>query len=253
MPRFFVRAEAVTGERVTFDAGETRHLSRVLRLGPGDVVRAVDGRGQELTVRLTEVGARTAAGEILARAMRRSESPLSLTLVQGLPKADKMDGIIRMATELGVARVVPVITKRTVARAEPERWTARLTRWQRVAREAAKQCGRAVIPEVAAPRALSAWLAEARPAPVLLICLWEEERAGLTDVLPAGPADRATLVVGPEGGLAETEVAALRTAGALVAGLGPRVLRTETAGPVGLALLQARYGDLGTAIPIVDI
>ena len=186
MPRFYLRAEAVSGPRVTFDAQETRHLARVLRLRPGDVVHAVDGQGQELTVRLTQVSTRSAEGLILGREAGRSESPLLLTLVQGLPKGDKMEAIIRMATELGVTRVVPVITERTVGRADATRGAGRLLRWQRVAREAAKQCGRTVIPEVTASRALAEWLGDGSPEG-LLLCLWEDERARLADRLPPAP------------------------------------------------------------------
>lgn len=246
MSRFHIRPEAVNGDRVTFDAEETRHLARVLRLGPGDLVQAVDGRGQEFTVRLSRVGARGAEGAVLARAARSAESPLHLTLVQGIPKGDKMEGIVRMATELGVSRVVPVMTARCIVRAEPARWSHRLARWQRVAKEAAKQSGRAAIPEVAAPRTLAEWLTERRE-PGLLLCLWEEERVGLAALLPPGPLERAAVVVGPEGGLTGEEAAGLRAAGAVVAGLGPRILRTDTAGPVAVALLQSRYGDLGGA------
>jgi len=243
MPRFYLRAEAVNGPHVTFDAEETRHLARVLRLRPGAVVHAVDGRGQALIVRLTQVGSRSAEGEVLGHEAQRSESPLLLTLVQGLPKGNKMETIIRMATELGVTRVVPVITERSVVRTDAARSAGRLDRWQRVAREAAKQSGRSMIPDVAPVRALAEWLREGRPEG-LLLCLWEEERTSLADRLPPAPVAAATLVVGPEGGLAGAEAECLRAAGAAVAGLGPRVLRTETAGPVGLALLQARYGDL---------
>lgn len=244
MSRFHVRPDAIVGDRVTFDAGETRHLTRVLRLQPGDVVEALDGSGSLLTVRLDRVGARGAEGAVLARAALRSESPLHLTLVQGVAKGDKVEGIIRMATELGVARVVPIVTARTVVRVEPGRGGARLARWQRVAREAAKQCGRAVIPEVTPPQRLSAWLA-AREPEGLLVCLWEEARSDLLPRLPPRPVTRATLVVGPEGGLEAGEAEALGKAGAIIAGFGPRILRTETAGPAALAILQARYGDLG--------
>lgn len=241
-----MRAEAVQGARVTFDAQETRHLARVLRLRPGDVLRVVDGSGDELTVRLTRVEARRAEGELLGRQPRPSESPLQLTLAQGLPKGDKMEAIIRMATELGVSRIVPVLTERSVVRMDAAGAAGRLARWQRVAREAAKQCGRAVLPEVAAVCPLAGWLRE-RDGGGLLLCLWEEERAPLSEQLPAGTVTQATLVVGPEGGLSAPEIALLVAAGAIVAGLGPRILRTETAGPVGLALLQAHYGDLGAA------
>ncbi len=245
MTRFHIRPEAVTGDRVTFDAEETHHLARVLRLRPGAVVQTVDGRGHEFTVRLTRINTQRADGEVLSRGLRRSESPLDLTLVQGIPKGEKLDVIIRMATELGVARVIPLIGERTIARTEPGRPSPRLTRWQRVAKEAAKQSGRAVIPEVQAPLTLAEWLAKPR-APGLFLCLWEEAETPVATVLPPAPIERAILVVGPEGGFTEEEVLSLRSAGALVAGLGPRILRSETAGPVGLALLQSRYGDLGT-------
>jgi 16S rRNA (uracil1498-N3)-methyltransferase len=241
--RFRIRPDGITGERVTFDAEETRHLTRVLRLGSGDIVEAFDGLGNVLTVRLERVGGRGAEGALLAIAPLQSESPLHLTLAQSIPKGDKMEGIIRMATELGAARVVPLLTARTVVRVEPARPGPRLTRWQRVAREAAKQTGRAVVTEVTAPQPLAPWLA-ARETEGLLVCLWEDAREPLGPQLPPGPVSRATIVVGPEGGLERAEADALRAAGAVVGGLGPRILRTETAGPVGLAILQARYGDL---------
>lgn len=242
MARFFVRPEAVDGDRVRFDPLEARHLGRVLRLGRGDVVLAIDGRGHQLTVRLIDVGARAAEGIILEDEALDTESRLDLTLAQGVPKGDRMETVIRMATELGVRRVVPLATARSVMRVESER-DERLVRWRRVAREAAKQCGRATIPEVARPVPLPAWLTGER-GEGLLVCLWEDERVGFTERLPEPPVARATLVIGPEGGLAPEEVDGLRGAGAVVAGLGPRILRSDTAAPVGLALLQARYGDL---------
>ena len=243
MTRFHVRAEAAAGEHVGFDADEAHHLARVLRLRAGDLVRAVDGHGHELTVRLTDIGARGAQGLVVTRTARPTESPLDLTLVQGMVKGDKMEGIIRMATELGVCRVAPIVTERTIARAVPARWPHRLERWRRVAKEAAKQSGRAVIPEIDPPRALAEWLAAPRP-PGLVVCCWEGETHALDAVLPAGGVERASVIVGPEGGFSEGEVAELRAAGSLVAGLGPRILRADTAGPVALALLQSRYGDL---------
>jgi 16S rRNA (uracil1498-N3)-methyltransferase len=243
-PRVHVRPGAVSGARLVLDAAETRHLRRVLRLRVGDLVRAMDGAGHEWTVRLTALASRSAEGEILEATSPPRESPLHLTLVQGLPKGDKLEGIIRMSTELGVAAIVPLLAARSVARADAARWPGRRARWERVAREAAKQCGRAVVPAVAAPAGLADWLA-AREGSGLLVCLWERETAPLAEQLPALAPTRATVVVGPEGGLAEDEVAALRAAGAIVAGLGPRLLRTETAGPVAVALLQARWGDLG--------
>ena len=247
MTRFLHLApDAVDGDRVAFEAAAAHHLGRVLRAAVGDVVQAVDHGGALLSVRLTAIAPRRAEGLIVSRAPLATESPLDLTLAQGVPKGDKMDGIVRMATELGVTRVIPLLTARTVVRLEPARWTTRLARWQRIAREAAQQSGRAAVPEIGAPRDVSSWAREAG-ATGLLVCLWEEEREGLAGRLPAGPCPRVTVVVGPEGGLTADEVRGLVDAGAIVAGLGPRLLRTETAGAVAVALLQARYGDLGTA------
>ncbi len=229
-----------------FDEQETRHLARVLRLAPGDVVQVVDGRGAELTVRLESVEARSAAGTILARSSSHTESPLAISLAQGVPKGAKMEWIVRTVTELGVARVVPLLTERTIVRLEPGRWRERARRWQRVAKEASKQCGRAVIPTVEAPRSIQEF-AEAPGSVDLALCLWEGARQGLSEVLEKTPGRVASalLVVGPEGGLARREVEALETRGFKIAGLGPRILRTETAGPVAVSLLQARFGDLG--------
>lgn len=245
--RVHVRPDAVRGARIVLDAGETRHVRRVLRLSVGDLVRAMDGLGHEWTVRLTALGTR-AEGEILEAGAPADESPLGLILAQGIPKGDKLETIIRMSTELGVGAVAPLMTTRSIAREESHaRWAARRARWERVAREASKQCGRAIVPGVAAPATLADWLAarDARDREGILVCLWERETAPLAEVLPTARPRRAAVVVGPEGGLADDEVEALRAAGALVAGLGPRLLRTETAGPVAVALLQARWGDLG--------
>jgi 16S rRNA (uracil1498-N3)-methyltransferase len=159
-----------------------------------------------------------------------------------------MERIVRAATELGVARVCPVLTERTVVRLDLGRWHERARRWQRVAREATKQCGRAVIPVVEPPRPLGEWLA-GLDAPDLALCLWEDAEIPLGEVLDAQVRAPRSLVllVGPEGGLATSEVDVARAQGMTVARLGPRTLRTETAGPAILAILQARWGDLGLA------
>lgn len=243
--KFHVRPEAVSGDRVVFDAEEARHLGRVLRLRPGEVVQAVDGKGGEFTVRLESLQGREAVGRILSRSDRLTESPLAITLAQGIPKGDKMEWIVRTVTELGAARVVPLLTERVIVRLPSSRWRERQRRWQRVAKEAAKQCGRSVIPAVEPVLSLEEFIAEGL-ATELALCLWEGERQGLRGILDSvsGTPASALLVVGPEGGLAVSEVELLRGHGLRTAGLGPRILRTETAGPVGVALLQARFGDL---------
>ena len=243
MRRFAIAPDRIVDGRVTFDALESRHLSRALRLQPGDTVIASDGSGHDYTVRLDSVGAR-ATGTVLGVAARGAESPLAITLVQGVPKGDKMEAIVRAATELGVARIQPVLTMRTVVHLAAPAAAARAERWQRVAREAAKQCGRAVVPAVAPPAPLTAALDEARDSD-LAVCLWEGEAPPLAATLNVLHPRRAAVLVGPEGGLDAAEVAAARRAGWRVASLGPRVLRTETAGPAIVTILQLRFGDLG--------
>lgn len=246
MRRFTIAPERISGDRVTFDADETRHLVRVLRLGPGDHVTAADGRGHAWEVRLLTLG-ETATGAIVGTASLADEPPLAISLVQAVPKGDRMEAIVRATTELGVARILPALTERTVVRLEPARWRERARRWQRVAREASKQCGRAVVPTVETPRPLADWIADDAAAD-LRLCLWEAEGAPLRQVLERfeGRARSATVIVGPEGGLTAAEVDRARAAGYLAITLGRRILRTETAGPAIVALLQYAMGDLGT-------
>ena len=182
MRRFTLRPERLVDGRVTFDAEESRHLTRVLRLRAGDTVVATDGAGRDYTVRLVSLGD-AVTGTVLAAQAGARESPLAITLIQGVPKGDKLETIVRAATELGVTRVRPALCERTVVRLEPSRWRERARRWQRVAREAAKQCGRAVIPEVEPPRPLAEWLAAAEPVD-LALCLWEGGGAPLGEVEP---------------------------------------------------------------------
>lgn len=244
MRRFAIAPDRIVDGRVSFDALESRHLTRALRLRPGDTVIASDGAGHDYTVRLDSVGAR-ATGTVLDVAARGSESPLAITLLQAVPKGDKMETIVRAATELGAARVQPVVTSRTVVRLGAAAAASRAERWRRVAREAAKQCGRAIVPEVAAPAPLAACLPTARDHE-LAVCLWEGAAPALASVLErAGPLRRVAVLVGPEGGLDAAEVDAAAREGWRVASLGPRILRTETAGPAMVAILQTRFGDLG--------
>ncbi len=243
MRRFTIAPDAVAGGRVTFDESQSRHLARVLRLRAGDTVVATDGAGHDYTVRLDVVAARV-SGSVVGESAGTGESSLSITLVQGVPKGDKMDAVVRAATELGVDHVRPALTVRTVVRLGASAAVERAARWQRVAREASKQCGRAMVPVVAPPAPLAACLDAARDTD-LALCLWEGGGPPLATAWPDTLVRRAAVLVGPEGGLDAAEVEAARQAGWRVVNLGARVLRTETAGPAIIAILQARFGDLG--------
>jgi len=248
MRRFVVRPDAIESDRVRFDADETHHLARVLRLRPGALVEAADGRGGILTVRIESLGGPDAWGTIVERpgaGAPARESPCAITLAQAILKGERMTWLVQKATELGVARIVPVETARVVARVPAGRAAIRQRRWERVAREAVKQCGRAVVPAVEAPRPLAAILAETAAHEVTWLC-WEGGGPGVAGVArEIAPPRWLLLLVGPEGGFTAEEVAQAEAAGARPVGLGPRILRAESAGLVMLALCQHLFGDLG--------
>jgi len=243
--RFFVRPEAVEAGRVRFDVDETRHIMRVLRLAPGGRVEATDGTGRGFIVRLVAVGADGAVGVIESEAAPGAESPCAITLGQAILKGDRMTWLVQKATELGVARIVPLETARVVARPGPDEGAGqRRRRWERVARETMKQCGRSVAPLVDEPRALAALIQEA-PGHDLTWLFWEGggDPVGRARA-EAGPARRVLVLVGPEGGFTPEEVDLARAAGARIVSLGPRTLRAESAGIVAVALCQHAFGDL---------
>jgi 16S rRNA (uracil1498-N3)-methyltransferase len=246
--RFHVRPEAIEGSRLTFDEQEARHIVRVLRLRTGALVAAVDGTGREYAVRLERVTRHTVIGTVLGSRRHDTESPLHITLAQGVPRSDKMDHIVRAATELGVGRIVPILAGRTIVHQDASRWRERARRWQRIAREASKQSGRSTLPEVDDAVTLSAFLSgPTLPTPTgLRLCCWEGATGGLREALEAArprPA-AAGVLIGPEGGFTAEEVEQARAHGFTVVGLGPRILRAETAGPAVVAVLQAAFGDL---------
>lgn len=243
MRRFFVPPAALVGDEVLLQGEVRHHLCTVLRLGPGDEVELCDGAGTLCRCRLLEVTKKVARARVLARS-HQEETAFSLRLIQGLPKADKMDLILQKGTELGVGTFVPLLAERSVARLSGSRELRRLERWRRIAEEAARQCGRAYLPEVVAPQELSRATAGTES---LRLMLWEQGSVPLQQALPtARPAD-AVVLVGPEGGFSAAEADCARAAGFVPVHLGPRILRTETAGPAVAAVLQYLYGDLGSS------
>jgi 16S rRNA (uracil1498-N3)-methyltransferase len=171
------------------------------------------------------------------------ESPLRITLGQGLLKGERMKFVIQKATELGVDRIIPLVSARSIPIVEGERETLRLERWRRIAQEAAKQCGRTVVPEIGSIHELGDFLSQGEGARVIL---WEGEPTPLRAVIEEiDPQGGITLLIGPEGGFSEEEVSTAQASGFHVAGLGKRILRAETATLSVLSILQHRFGDLG--------
>jgi len=238
LPRFFVPAEDLQGEVVTVAGEALHHLHSVLRLKVGAELLLLDGSGGCCRGRLTALDRRAAVVAVLER-WQEHESCCPLQLLQGLPKGDKFDLVLQKGTELGITVFQPVLCERSVSR--PER--GRGERWTRIVSEAARQSRRPCFPQVAGLLPLTEAV-DTVTAPLRLL-LWEAGSRPLAEVLPAEPPAAVAVLVGPEGGLTEGEVATAAAAGFVPVHLGPRILRTETAGLAIAAVLQYRYGDWG--------
>lgn len=243
LPRFHCpdpEGRLVAGATFDLPAEAAHHAVRVLRLAVGDSLLLFDGAGREFAAVLSEIGkrdARVAVGE--ATGVDR-ESRLDVTLYQALQSGDKMDYTVQKAVELGVRRIVPVDSRRSVLRLSGERAAKRVAHWQGVAVSACEQCGRARVPEVAPITPLAQALGGEERGERLRLLL--DPEGGITlGQLP--PGSRIDLLVGAEGGLDPEEEAAARAAGFIGLRLGPRVLRTETAALTALAALHAVRGD----------
>jgi 16S rRNA (uracil1498-N3)-methyltransferase len=255
--RFYALPDAFDAnlKSVTLAGDEARHLREVLRLKIGDEVSVFDGAGKEFSCRIEESRRDIARLKIISEVdPARPESPLSLTLAVALLKGEKFDLVVQKATELGVTRVVPVVTKLADIRLRDESDAVkRLARWQRIALEAAKQSGRAVIPEITSPLSFEFLLQNALPnsqvaASSDLTCLMFSERDGQTLIQaektwPAKPTS-LTALVGSEGGWTDEEITGARQAGWTIVTLGGRTLRAETAAIAVTVLLQHIAGDL---------
>ena len=242
-PRFFCPVPLAAGASVMLPEGAARHAARVLRLGVGAAVALFNGEGGEYEARIASVRKDAVQVDVLAWRDLERESPLRVTLVQALQAGDKMDLTVQKAVELGVADIQPVASRRSVLRLEGERASRRVEHWRGVAASACEQCGRNRVPGVAEVLPLMQWLSTLPmngDASVQRLMLAPGAEASLTML---APASNAILLIGAEGGLDPQEVAAAAAAGFKPVRMGPRVLRTETAGLAALAAMQALWGD----------
>lgn len=242
--RLFAATHLQAGQTVTLPATAAAHALRVLRLKSGDAVTLFNGDGHEYPARLVTAGARDAHAEVMSQASPVRESPLRVTLIQALARGEKMDWIIQKATELGVTRIVPVTTERSEVKLDAGRGEKRLDHWRAVATAACEQCGRNVLPVIETPTGLSAWLETSHAPEADLRWMLHPEGAARVRDLPAISPAALDLAIGPEGGFGDNDLAALRAQDFRELALGPRILRTETAGVAAIAALQALHGDL---------
>ena len=246
MHRFYVPAVPLN-EDFPLPRRDAKKILRVLRLSPGEEILLWDDEGREYRAQITRAEGMSVYVKVLEEQSKEVESPLPLVLVQGIPKGDKFEFIIQKATELGVWRVYPALTERTIVRIPPDRQGSRKERWQSVAREAARQSGRVQVPEIMPVTTLTELVQNIEKDAHRLI-LWEGEKGtGLKDYLRQNKPTKGSvyLLIGPEGGFSQQEVEFCINNSFTSVTLGPRILRTETAGLVSLSLILYEWGDLG--------
>jgi 16S rRNA (uracil1498-N3)-methyltransferase len=242
IPRIYVPQPLHPGREVELPVQAGEHIARVLRLERGHPLRLFNGDGGEYSGEIASLAKRAVSARVLSPASTADrESPLRITLGQGIARGEKMDWILQKATELGVARIVPLITERTEVKLDAERAERRLAHWDAVLASACEQCGRNRLPKLVEPMKLADWAAALDDSAGVRLAL---DPHGDVNPRELELGTVATLAVGPEGGLSEHDLAALELAGFRGLRLGPRILRTETAGLAALAALQAIHGDI---------
>ncbi|HJW46643.1 MAG TPA: 16S rRNA (uracil(1498)-N(3))-methyltransferase [Lysobacter sp.] len=242
LTRIHIAASLSPGSEIVLPENAAVHLSRVLRLTVGDECVLFNGDGRDYAARITTLGKRELRVSISGATAIDNESPLHITLLQGVARGEKMDLILQKATELGVNAISPLWSQRSEVKLDTERAEKRLAHWRGVVTSACEQCGRARVPDVAAPVALAVAL-DALPSGGLRLILDPEGELALATLAVESDAHIA-LAVGPEGGWSPADREQLHAGGFRGLKLGPRILRTETAGLAAIAALQARLGDL---------
>jgi 16S rRNA (uracil1498-N3)-methyltransferase len=225
---------------VALDDGAARHVAKVLRLGEGAALILFDGHGGEYPATIESVTKRSVEVKTAQRVDIDVESPLKVTLAQGISKGERMDYTIQKAVELGISRIVPLTTERSVVSLKGERLEKKMAHWQGVIVSACEQCGRNTVPELLPMQSIETWISREESGSCLLL----DHRAS-ESISSLTASEEITLLIGPEGGLSETERGRAYARGYKGLRLGPRILRTETAALTALAALQSRFGDLG--------
>jgi 16S rRNA (uracil1498-N3)-methyltransferase len=242
--RFYALPGNINEDLIILSASDSHHLVNVMRLSDGDEIIVFDGRGKEYLCKVIEAKPEGVKACVLEQRSLDTELRTSITVVQAIPKSDKMDFIVQKCTELGVMRIVPVISDRTVVKLTPKKESSRRERWQRIACEAAKQCGRTVIPEISEVSPFRSALNGLESCELALIP-WEGERTTrIGSVLKRAKARSVAVYIGPEGGFSVDEVKMAVQCGVIPVSLGPRILRTETAGIVASTIILYEYGEI---------
>lgn len=240
IPRIYTGQELRANAEIALETGPSLHLSRALRMKVGDALVLFNGRGGQYPATISAIDRKAVVVASAEQEALECESPLHLQLGIAVSRGERMDWVVQKATELGVSCIAPLVSERTEVKLGAERGEKKLRHWQQIATSACEQCGRNRLPQILAPQSLAGWLQDVQADLRLVL----HHTAVTRDPGPAPPRSVA-LLVGPEGGLSEEEIRAAEGAGFASLQLGPRVLRTETAPLAAIAILQARWGDMG--------
>lgn len=254
MHRFFVNRESIIADHVKIAGDDAEQIRKVLRLKEGEEIAVLDGQGWEYKVQLDEIKKGYATGEIKSKDFKAEDSKIKIILGQGIPKGEKMDLIIQKATELGVSEIIPLKLERCVVRIKDE-GADKIKRWQRIAKESSEQSLRRFIPSIKFVYNLREFCDKYENSDFKIVFYEGEKKKGLRELLTLPPlsppykgGDKGaviSVIVGPEGGLSSEEVEIANSYGFISAGLGQRILRTETVALIAISILQFLYGDLG--------
>jgi 16S rRNA (uracil1498-N3)-methyltransferase len=241
LTRVYIDEVLQAGQRLTIDGKAGNHIVRVLRLRVGDALTVFNGRGGEYSGKIDEIRRDTVQVSVLGHRHEERESPFHLTLAQGISRGERMDWVVQKATELGVTRIAPLLTERSVVHLDEKQAAKKVQHWRAIAIAACEQSGRNQVPDIDTPTTLYGLLEQrAREGTALLLLPGAAQRMADVSATAAG----ATVLIGPEGGLAQVEQDTALRSGFTPVRLGPRVLRTETAAVCALTLLQQKFGDL---------
>ncbi len=246
MHRFFINKENIINDTVLIDGDDVKHIKNVLRLKIGSKIVVCDGECSDYVVEIAKIGNNDVCGTILNKEKSKGEPPIDIVLYQGLPKSAKMDLIVQKCTELGVCKIVPIVTERTVVKVEDnKKEQKKIDRWNRIALEAAKQSKRGKVPEVKSIISFERLINDIADGSFTIVPYEDELKIGAKEILKKCNGEKINIIIGPEGGFEETEIAKLKEIGGHIISLGPRILRTETAGFATLSIIMYELGDLG--------
>lgn len=246
MYKFFVPKQSINNTSAIIEGEDVKHIYKVLRLEEGEKISINNCEGEEFLGEITDITKTKVQVRIIEKLLLNNESNINVYLFQGLPKSSKMDLIVQKNTEMGIKEITPIITERVVVKSELNEFK-KVDRWNRIALEACKQSKRSLIPKINTPIEFEELLVKLKSMDFIVVPYENEDNKGLKNILfeDRQAIKNVAVIIGPEGGFEESEITTLKNCGAHIITLGPRILRTETAGFVCLAQLMYELGDMG--------